>query len=300
MLQRSQYSEEDQDLILSTKNEPSASIQLKVEIRKYPDMHKAYEGFSRCFGIPASQFILGNGCENVMKSVLLALKPKSLHWSKPAWGFIDVYAAQIDCQPYVHAYKGDLASGFKDEDFEEDTDIYYAAVHANNFIPTDVNWKNVQKSRFSILDLTYLQPDQLKDILASKLSSNIIYVGSFDKLLGCGTRAGFAVFPEQLSQKIQLQRENYVNALAADVFQNLESCCCVARKLSPFQKWHLGNLHLSCKSFATGNYITVQSGQDISFPCKKTVINGITYSRYGMPDSQKTLIRLLHELSQLS
>lgn len=299
MLQRNQYAE-DQQLILSTKNEPFASIQLSADTRKYPDMHKAYNGFSKCFGIPASQFILGNGCENTMKSVLLALKPKSLHWSKPAWGFIDVYVAQLECQPYVHTFKGSLAASFEDEDFEEDIDIYYATVHANNAIPTSYNKNNVQKSRFAILDLTYLRVDQLKEVLSCKLSSNVVYVGSFDKLLGCGIRAGFAVFPEDLSSRMHLQRENYVNALAAETFQNLESCCSIAASLSPLQKWHLDSMHLGCSSFATGNYITVESSKDIGFYCKQFAINGVTYSRYGMPNDQNILIRLLHKLSQLS
>ena len=300
MLQRNQYAEEDQQFILSTKNEPFASIQLSVDARKYPDMHKAYEGFSKFFDIPTSQFILGNGCENTMKSVLLALKPKSLHWSKPAWGFIDVYAAQLECQPYVHAFKGSLAAGFEDEDFEEDIDIYYATVHANNVIPTSCNQKNVQKSRFAVLDLTYLQPDALKEVLSHRPNSNVVYVGSFDKLLGCGIRAGFAVFPEELSSRMQLQRENYVNALAAETFQKLDCLCDTASAMSPFQKWHLGSLHLDHICFATGNYITIESSKDIGFPCKQFAVNGVTYSRYGMPDDQKTLIGLLHELSQLS
>lgn len=263
-------------------------------------MYSAYAGFSECFSLPVSRFILGNGCENTMKSVLLALKPKSIHWSKPSWGFIDIYAEQLECQPYVHHYVGSLETSFEDEDFEEDIDIYYATVHANNFIPTTVNQKNIQKSRFAVLDLTYLQVDQLKDILSRKHDSNVIYVGSFDKILGCGLRAGFAVFPEALSSRMHLQRENYVNALAAVAFQNLQHCCNIASRLSPLQKWHIDCLQLKCSSFATSNYITVQSSSNIGFPCKQFDVNGITYSRYGMPHDQSTLFRLMHALSQVN
>ena len=298
MLKRDSYAKAEETRI-SISNEPFIDLHLDVGARRYPDMHKAYEGFSKFFGIPASQFILGNGCENAMKSVLLALKPKSIHWSKPSWGFVDVYAAQLRCQSCVHAYKGDLTSSFNDEDFAEDVDVYYATMHANNFIPTSVNAKNVEKSRYSVVDLSYLQVDQLKEVLRNEIDSKVIYVGSFDKLLGCGLRAGFAVFSEALSSAIQLQRENYVNALAAEVFQNLDRYCKVADGASSLKRWHLADLHLECPSFATSNYIIVQSSQNIGFPCKKVVIDGITYSRYGMPDNEETMQELLLALSKL-
>lgn len=298
MLKRNSYAEAEESTV-SMSNEPFIDLHLDASARRYPDMCKAYEGFSKFFGIPASQFILGNGCENAMKSILLALKPKSIHWSKPSWGFVDVYAAQLECQSCVHAYEGDLASGFNDEDFAEGIDVYYATMHANNFIPTSVNAKNVEKSRYSVVDLSYLQVDQLKEVLSCRVDSKVIYVGSFDKLLGCGLRAGFAVFSEALSDAIQLQRENYVNALAAKVFQNLDRYCKVADDASSLKSWHLDSLHLECPVFATSNYIVVQSSQNISFPCKRIIINGITYSRYGMPSDKKTMQDLLLALSKL-
>lgn len=57
-------------------NEPPLDRLLTVNIRNYPDMAMVYEKFSKAIEKPLNRFILGNGAENVIKNVLLAIKPK--------------------------------------------------------------------------------------------------------------------------------------------------------------------------------------------------------------------------------
>ena len=82
---------------ISLHNEPPDDLVMTTNCRLYPDMYYVYKTFAEWLGLPVKNIMLGNGAENVIKNVLLALKPKSISWSVPTWGFIDVYCAQLGC-----------------------------------------------------------------------------------------------------------------------------------------------------------------------------------------------------------
>jgi DNA-binding transcriptional MocR family regulator len=68
--------------------------------------------------------------------------------------------------------------------------------------------KNINKSNVTIVDISYVNINTIKYIF-NKFDYNgkIIYIGSFDKMIGCGLRCGFALFPTKYINDIQLQRE---------------------------------------------------------------------------------------------
>lgn len=196
---------------LPYKNDAPVDVILSASIQYYPDMHKVYSVFSEDFKLPKHNFILGSGCENTLKCVFEALNVKSLHYSFPCWGFIDVYKQQFKFKTYEHQF----SRNFKDNEFDENIDVYYSTLPFNNFIPTMPNQKNILKSRYTIIDLTYMQVDDLKkEFYDFNVNDNVILVGSFDKQFGCGLRLGFAVFPNSCAEKIQLFRENFINSMA--------------------------------------------------------------------------------------
>lgn len=78
---------------MSTANEPPDPLSIEANFRRYPDMQAAYSSMAKMLDVPDNCVMLGNGVENVMKNVLLALKPSSLSWSVPTWGFVDVYCS---------------------------------------------------------------------------------------------------------------------------------------------------------------------------------------------------------------
>lgn len=182
---------------LSQLNEPPFSPRKLKMLRTYPDMFMAYQMFAEFFGISTDNLILGNGFENVMKSTLLAVRPSTLSYSVPCWGFIDVYAEQMGIHKDVHNYMMD-SDAMIDEDFD-DVDIYYASSPSNNLFKTYTNGKNMFNARYVLLDVSYANVEQLKWFIDNvfDVNRNIILLGSFDKLLGCGLRLGFAIYPSR-------------------------------------------------------------------------------------------------------
>ena len=88
---------------LSHKNEPGDSLNITVDVRQYPSMFEVYDAFEHM--MKTHYFILGNGFENVMKNVLLALKPKTMGWVKPTWGMLDVYCEALNIPPVNKSFE---------------------------------------------------------------------------------------------------------------------------------------------------------------------------------------------------
>lgn len=107
---------------------------------------------------------------------------------------------------------------FIEDEFEEDVDVYYNTQNFNSILKHGQNPVNVLKARASIIDLTYVGLDEIssfavdvKSCIDARKSSNIIYVGSFDKMFGAGLRLGFAFYTDQYADSMSIQRENYIN-----------------------------------------------------------------------------------------
>lgn len=283
---------------ISLHNEPPDDLVMTTNCRLYPDMYYVYKSFAEWLGLPVKNIMLGNGAENVIKNVLLALKPKSISWSIPTWGFIDVYCAQLGCQPIKHKFKRS-GMAFEEEDFTEEIDVYYNTIDFNSVLQHFPNAHNIFTARASIIDLTYCSLNKIQDMakdiktcIDAEAQKNIIYVGSFDKLFGAGLRLGFAFYTDQYANSMAIQRENYINQLAADFilkhefkepekkYWKLLKKAVDDGKLSPYT--------MLCKSFITvpwkADYTQLQH--------REIEIDGHQYSKFGIPHDEEEWFQL--------
>lgn len=255
---------------ISYSNEPKNDIIISCSIREYPDMFNAYEKFKSIFKVNGGiSFILGSGCENIIKNTLLALKAKELSWSKPTWGFIDVYIEQLNIIPHIHEFKlnGDKVI---EDDFIENIDIYYGTYEINNVLCHEMNLSNIKKSRYAIIDVSYSDIEQIREIIHD-IPENVIYVGSFDKLYGCGLRLGFAFFNDNIKNEMYLQREHFINSAAY-------------RFLNDFDKYeNIKPIYNTEGDFNSFNFYSKQGNIDIEGSItKKFYIDGLKYTRIGV------------------
>lgn len=279
---------------LSHKNEPERGLKITVNTRTYPSMFMCYDEMSYKLGVKyMDRIILGNGFENVMKSVLLALKPKTIGYSKPCWGMLDVYCEALDITPITNdfIYKDNQVV---QQPIEQEVDVYYTTLNSNNlFTHTNIDLNNI-KSKYNIIDVSYLSFEEIKLAIKqySKCSKNII-IGSYDKLLGCGVRLGFAVFDKHLIYKIHLQREQYINAIAEDV-------CLSYYEYNVTHKYYdkLKHLSLPLGTMLTHNYITLPFKIK---HCDGKVfnLNGYDFTRFGIPYNRNTYRQLLRIINDI-
>lgn len=212
---------------LSPSNEPADDLIITCNTRLYPDMYYGYQRFSKIFDLPLNRFFLGNGCENTMKNVLLAIKPKSLGWSTPTWRLPEVYCAAQQIKPinkqYVCVPLSEGRFAVVEPDWhDQHADVFYSCCGVTSCFPYFSDHVfGINRSRYNILDVSYLTIEQIKDIIKKVYNSeNSIIVGSFDKLFGCGLRLGFAIYPEKLNDAMQLQREQFINCAAFEFLTN--------------------------------------------------------------------------------
>ena len=207
------------DYGLSGHNEPPQDRFIEVNVRNYPDMYQVYQRFSNIFGVKMNQFILGNGAENIIKNVLLAIKPKSLSWNYPTWNMLEVYCEALNIKPDNREFKlSDLSiiSGFTEKD---KVDCYYTNLGKTSLFEY-FNFPNPQANTY-ICDCTYTPLNIVHNILPEILQNNRnILVGSLGKLYGAGLRLGFAIFNEDWNDRMQIQREQYLNQAACEFILN--------------------------------------------------------------------------------
>ena len=200
---------------LSEQNEPGVDMCMGINIRNYPDMYYAYEIMAERLGIDSNRLMLGNGCENVLKNVLLALKPKSISWATPNWNMMEVYCSALDIEPDKHEFVY-MESG---KEFIEPSITNYECYYDNDGVTP---WFHYRKNSschsangWRIIDLTYKRLDDVKSrIKELKDMERTIIVCSLGKIYGAGARLGFAIFPEELRDAMMLQREQYINMAA--------------------------------------------------------------------------------------
>ena len=272
---------------LSHKNEPGDSLNITVDVRQYPSMFEVYDAFEHM--MKTHYFILGNGFENVMKNVLLALRPKTMGWVKPTWGMLDVYCEALNITSVNTSFKY-KDNRFVHPNFNEEVDVFYTTYSYNNlFKHTNINLNSV-KSSYNILDVSYLSLGKIKK-LVKKIDDKTIIIGSFDKMYGCGVRLGFAIYPKHLHNDIQLQREQYINSVAEEI---ILGC------YKPNHVWYnrVKKL-LPKKSIISYNYITIPFEYNGNEYHKTFTIDGKTFTRFGIPYNKKTYDKLKDILNDL-
>lgn len=272
---------------LSHKNEPGDSLNITVDVRQYPSMFEVYDAFEHM--MKTHYFILGNGFENVMKNVLLVLKPKTMGWVKPTWGMLDVYCEALNITPVnkTFEYKDNR---FVHPEFNDEVDVFYTTYSFNNlFKHTNINLNTV-KSTYNILDVSYLPLEKIKK-LVKRVDDKTIIIGSFDKMYGCGVRFGFAIYPKYLHNDIQLQREQYINSIAEEIILSYHK---------PNHVWYNKVKKLLPEnSIISYNYITIPFEYNGNEYHKSFTIDGKTFTRFGIPHNQKTYDKLKDILNDL-
>lgn len=286
MLYRNKYSKREP----GTSNEPSA-LEGFEHLREYPDMKKAYKIFSELVELPENQFILANGGENAIKNTLLAIKPKNMFFSYPTWGMLDVYCQALGIKPIRSEMKID-EDGNAYEDLHhfcmlDGLDCFYSCCGINNYISYNpiTNVGNFWK----ILDLTYYDWHNIKSWACSLDAEKRVIVGSFDKMLGCGIRLGFALFPRQFNDQFQLQREQFLNYSACQILEYLKENPDVLKRSSLEERankfWDTclpAQIYKEDIVTKTNNYITFRGDLNLMVPCTKFEIDGMKFTRIGI------------------
>ena len=286
---------------LSYQNEPPIKISIKQNIRLYPDMFNVYKSFQKIFNIEYDNFILSNGAENAIKNVLLAIKCKRLSWSKPSWGFIDVYCEQLNIKKKCHDFI-DTGKCIIESKFKEKIDVYYNTMYVNNFIKHDINKDNLVKARISIIDISYLDFGSIHKLVNQYdyKESNIIYVGSFDKLFGCGLRLGFAIFPNSYKENILLQREIFINSAATNFIMKFQGYKNKALSNSYYFKRQIENFLAknSYRFYISNNFISIFSDIKTDINVKKIRFGNTVITRFGMPINKYEYLKIIKALQK--
>ena len=265
---------------MSHKNEPETSLNITVDVRQYPSMFEVYDAFEHMF--KTHYFILGNGFENVMKNVLLALKPKTMGWVTPTWGMLDVYCEALNITSVNKSFEY-KDNRFVHPNFNDEIDVFYTTYSFNNlFKHTNINLNSI-KSTYNIVDVSYLPLKKIKK-MTKRNNDKTIIIGSFDKIYGCGVRLGFAIYPKHLHNDIQLQREQYINSIAEEIILN---------NYTPRYTWYNKvKKILPENSIISYNYVTIPYEYNGSEYHKTFTLSGKIFTRFGMPYNKRTYNKL--------
>ena len=274
-----------------TSNEPS-SIEGFEHLREYPDMLRAYQIFSKLIGLPMNQFILANGGENAIKNTLLAIKPQNMFFSYPSWGMLDVYCEALNIKPIrseLYIDKDGEATEDKDYfDMLSGLDCFYSCSGINNYISYNPI-VDYDTSFWQIIDMTYFDFDSIKSRVAGLDTEKRVIVGSFDKILGCGIRLGFAIFPRQFNDRFQLQREQFLNYSACQILEYLQTnpdvlkrSACQDRAEKFWKTCLPAQIYKEDIVTKTNNYITFRGDLNLSVPNVKFEIDDHKFTRIGI------------------
>lgn len=279
---------------LSTQNEPSDDLILSANVRQYPDMYYAYKKMRDKVALSHQDILLGNGFENVMKNVLLGLKIKSMYWDKPAWGMLDTYCDQLDIVKINGNFKYDKGSKIiKNTKNIPPCDAYYTTLFANSYF-THVNvedFNRLNNCKYIILDLSYLSFNEVLNVRYEfKNNDKVIIISSFDKLIGCGLRLGYAIFNKKYSSKILLQKERCINMLAYNFILNTD----FNYKESSGYTRCLNNKDLVNKTYCiTPNFMMVKGKIETTLPHQLISIDGFKFTKFGIPNNDNEYNALL-------
>lgn len=275
---------------ISAQNEPYINQQISAEIRQYPDMYAIYSVFYKKMHYIKQPFILGNGCENIIKTILVAIKPKSMFWFKPAWAMIDVFCDQLNIKkinaPVLYTSKKFIFSTYRH------ADVLYTTWIANNLFTHDQPNLNTlhKKYKWVIVDLTYCSIFKIKQAIKCFNFKNVIFVGSFDKIYGCGLRLGFCFFNKKHSKLIFLHRERYINAVACNFI--------LSKKFTQPKRFYIKQNHkIVSKTF---NYLTIETDKIPTFNYKCFSIDNKKFIRICYPSCKNEQCQFYNYLNQLS
>lgn len=274
---------------MSSQNEPGEDLILEGNVRRYPDMYYAYEKFRSIFNLPKDCFFLANGCENAMKNVLLALKPRTMLWAVPTWRMPVVYAAALGFRLITKEFEYKDNEGFSlpQDYYNTEADVLYDNLGITTCFTYKYSLEDIKNSKasYNIIDLTYKSFFEMRYLIPilRENPKNII-IGSFDKMAGGGLRLGFAIFDKSLKDSMALQREQYINMLAYNWLIDTDF------KNKNFRSKFYAKLEKLARreDFLTDNFLTIKGDISTTIPCYKFKSkNGEEFTRFGIPNSEE-------------
>lgn len=277
---------------LSRQNEPENHILVTSDIRRYPNMASVYSTFREKMDIrPERSIILGNGFEGVFKSVLSALRTRSLFFNTPLWMMVDIICEQYDIKKVTSEFQFD-GKTFHPTGFLTADCAYFTIHNGPLFEHEDIDITKVSEQyRNVILDISYCSLAEMKSFLNIP-HKNVIVVGSFDKIYGCGLRCGFCSFDNQYIDRMMLCRERYVSSQVEQFIINED-----------FLQPNLPYLESIVEEFGdiitfhSFNYITINDGLfEVQSNCKKIMVDGHKFIRFGIPSNESEYKRLREDL----
>lgn len=293
MLTRDSYTKKQVGCI-STQNEPGNDVVFNVNARSYPDMFKIYNIFCQRYGLQLNEFILANGAENALKNCLLAIKPTALQYAIPTWGMVDVICNALDIQTYTAQFyvKDHYVHEPQFESNIINCPLYTTYKYSNLFKITNADFYSISNNRVVILDVSYCNEDELKQLLTiPRQNKNIIVIGSFDKLAGCGLRFGFCIFNSKYNNDMQLQREQFLNSIVEDFVVNRDF-----HYEKNDQYYNILSKMICDYDTLTYNYMTLCGNVDANCQTKKIHIDNITFTRFGFPHDKYELNTICNAL----
>lgn len=265
---------------LSAQNEPSVDRWIEVNARNYPDMYEVYNKFAKAFNLRMDQFILGNGAENVIKNVLLAVKPESLAYSVPTWNMLEVFCEALNTRPVTNEFKFENKEITEDWWKETKVDCLYDNCGITPLFKYAV-FNFLQVSRYYILDCTYQSLKEIKNTINRyKDNPRVIIVCSLGKIYGAGARLGFAVFPKELNDKMQLQREQYLNLVACSIIMEDNFA---ETPVNPYIEKL--KKYLPESAMLTDNFITLEGKISNNLNGKHFKIKEKEFTKFGIPNN---------------
>ena len=142
-----------------------------------------------------------------------------------------------------------------------------------------------------ILDISYCSLNDMKDLLNVR-NENVIVIGSFDKIYGCGLRCGFCSFDHRYVEKMMLCRERYVSSQVEEFIMSEDlvqpKSVYLDRILGEFGDIIITHSH---------NYVTIiDNVQDIKSNYKPFVVGECKFIRVGIPSSETEYSALREDL----
>lgn len=287
MIERLPYTKNTHNLI-SLKNQSWFDLNIQANIKLYPDMYQTYKSFANIFCLSLQNFILTNGCQNALKSALLAIKPSSLYFDYPSWQMLQVITTACNI-PYIKK-QIKFQNNILYSNCSQQADWYYTTLGRNNWFKYNDSLI-FQHCGKRIIDVSYFNIQQIKEIII-KYPQDII-CGSFDKLFGPGLRLGFCIYPKQYNNKFQLQRQQYINALASNFL--IENYIRDYTYKFPLYMDKFKSLPIFL--CMTNNYMTFKGNLNTNIISKKVSINNQYFTRFGIPQNAEIANILFQELN---
>lgn len=287
---------------IELRNQPRKGIDISIteeDIRKYPDMDRAYTLFGNFTNIPHNSFILTNGTENALRIAMQVLKRvkniKTVVTEKPTWGLADVisYQCYFDNSynlDYIYRENKFYLDYTKLDDIikSNGNTILYKTNQMNNLFSHSEDSDYVHDGLYTISDYTYTP----FDIANKGLDENKIIIGSFSKVFGCGIRLGFVIFNPIYHDMMHMYREEYISPISCKAIEIIYHkyallwLCENVYKDAPFKKYKSEKLfektfndHIIC---STPYYYTMDIDVgNVGFVSKKFEVEGKEFYRLG-------------------